>query len=127
MDNQDKIKFKYHQSEGWFWKIDLESGAKISFPIKHGFYKEMMTWKAAGNKIEEQETPEETAGRLKDEAGQALESQKSECLRLLSDTDHKANGDWPYTADIPKWIEFRKQLRIILKSDKIEKIPDKPF
>lgn len=56
-----------------------------------------------------------------------LRLQKQTLINLLNDSDKKANGDWPYIKDIPSWIEVRKKWREILKSDKIQDIPKKPF
>ena len=39
-------------------KIDIETDSQISFPKKHGLYKEMQAWIVAGYEVEERETPE---------------------------------------------------------------------
>ena len=65
MDNQDKIKFKEAEAPEWYYKIDIETGQKISFADGKGsgtgLYKEMQAWIDAGNEIELQYTAEELA------------------------------------------------------------------
>lgn len=129
MDNFDKIKFKKTENENWFIKIDLQTGEKQSFPKKHGFYQEMQAWEAAGNVIEEAETAEEKAIREAEEAETALNSQKSICIQLRRDAEYhfSPNARFKDPADVEKWRIFCDQLDVIIESNEIQEIPEKPF
>jgi hypothetical protein len=56
-----------------------------------------------------------------------LETQRAKCKILLAETDTKMVSDTPYPSDLQKWIDVRQQWRDIIKSDKIEAVPKKPF
>ncbi len=131
MDNQDKIKFKEAEAPGWFYKIDLVAGSKISFADGKGsgtgLYKEMQAWIAAGGVIEPQYTAEELAEKEAKELEQSLESQKAICQQLLNNSDKKMASDTPYPDDIPAWTVVRAQWRTIIKSNQIETIPEPLF
>lgn len=131
MDNLDKIKFKEAESSGWYYKIDLVTNQKISFANGKGsgtgLYKEMETWVAAGNVIEPQYTPEEQVQKEIDDLQNALDSQKSQCIQLLNDSEKAVSTDPPYPNDIDTWKTIRQQWRDILKMDSITNIPEKPF
>lgn len=126
MDNKN-IKFKNAESKGWFYKVDLLTGQKISFPKKHGYYAEMLAWVAAGNEIEPQFTAEELTEKEANDFGTSLESQKATCIQLLNDSEKAVSNDPPYPDDIESWKTFRASLRVILKSDQLETVPKKPF
>lgn len=129
MDNLDTIKYKEAESEGWFYKIDIASGSKQSFNSKKriGLNNEMQVWVKAGNKIEPQYTADELTQKETDDFNNAIESQKSTCIQLLDASEKAVSKDPPYPDDIEIWKEARNQWREIIKSDKIEEIPDKPF
>lgn len=56
-----------------------------------------------------------------------LTPQKSECVRLLNETEMHVSNDPPYPGDTQTWIEYRAIIRTILKSDTLQDIPPKPF
>ena len=62
MDNLESIKYK-DAGNGWYWKIDVHTGDKISFKngkgSGSGLFKEMQSWIDSGNEIEPQFTKEE--------------------------------------------------------------------
>jgi hypothetical protein len=120
------IKYKEY-GPGWWLKIDTETGQKISFPKKHGYYKEMKAWEAEGNAIEERETEAERIEREAQEAEQALQSQKSTCILYLNQSEIHVTNDPPYPDDVTAWKTARKQWRTILKSEVLQEIPPKPF
>jgi len=122
MDNLDKIKFKEAESEDWFYKIDLASDSKISFPKKHGYYQEMLAWVEAGNEIEPQFTTEELEQKEADGLKNSIKSQKSKCLRLLKESDYKLLDDFEYPDDLEQIKADRIEWKRIIKSNKIEKI-----
>lgn len=126
MDNLDKIKFK-EAGNGWYFKIDLDSGDKINFPKKHGYYKEMQAWVEAGNEIEPQYTSDELAQKESEDMQNAIESQRQNCIQLLNESEKSVSNDPPYPDDIEIWKTIREQWRDIIKSDQIESIPEKPF
>lgn len=93
-----------------------------------GFFAEKEAWVEAGGVVEDQFTATEQTAKDQAEAEQALDSQKSTCLQLLRESDYKSLSDWPYpAADKTQWKNFRTALRIIINSDQMETIPDKPF
>ena len=56
-----------------------------------------------------------------------LSPQKSECIRLLNESEIHVSTDPPYPDDAQTWKNTRKIWRQILKSNGIEEIPPKPF
>ena len=125
------IKYKKAEAKNWFYKIDIASGSKISFADGKGsgtgLYAEMLAWVAAGNEIEPQYTVEELAEKEVNDFGTALESQKATCIQLLNESEKAVSNDPPYPDDVEAWKTFRASLRVILKSDKLETVPNKPF
>lgn len=134
MDNLDTIKYKENRN-GWFVKIFLDENGNEASRLEFadgkgsgtGLFKEMQAWEEAGNEIEPQYTTEELTQKETDDFNNAIESQKSTCVQLLNETDSKLISDTPYPDDIQVWVDVRNQWRVIIKSDKIEEIPDKPF
>ena len=123
------MKYKETAAPGWIVKIDDLGNAGQSFTKqnKPGWWAEKETWEAEGNEIEPFETAEEIAAREAKEAIRAIKTQRAECQRLLDETDKTMVSDWPYPEDKAKNESFRAELRAIMKSDKIQEIPDKPF
>ena len=129
MDNLDAIKFK-HSVVGRIKKIDVLTGqvmAEFNPKKREGLNKELESWIDAGNEIEDQYTPEEQTQKDSDDAQNALDSQKSQCIQLLNDSEKSVSNDPPYPNDIETWKTARQQWRDIVKSNQIETIPDKPF
>ena len=87
----------------------------------------MMAWVKEGNEIEPQYTVEELAEKENQEAANALESQKTTCVKYLNESEMHVSADPPYPDDSQLWKNVRKQWRLIIKSDKIQEIPPKPF
>lgn len=92
----NEIKFKQGGSEAEFYKIDLATGAKISFlstakPKTSGFgmNKEMQAWVEDGNEIEEQTTPEEQAQKESEDLALAEKQIIDDAKTWLSDNDWK--------------------------------------
>jgi hypothetical protein len=56
-----------------------------------------------------------------------LSEQRSECIRLLNESEIHVSIDPPYPDDVNSWKEYRAQLREILKSEELWEIPEKPF
>ncbi len=131
MDNLDTIKFKESESEGWYYKIDVGTGRKISFAngkgCGTGLYKEMQAWTSAGNEIEPQYTPAESVQKEINDSNMSLEAQKMNCIILLNDSEMHLSNDPPYPDDVESWKTFRAQLRTIIKNNVLTTIPDKPF
>ena len=88
-------------------------------PIPDGFKKA-----CDGDKIPEDLTPYHEQRYLD---YRKLEDQRKICVKLLNDSECKVSNDPPYPADVPKWEEYRKELRAILKSNTLSGIPVKPF
>ena len=123
------MKYKHAESEGWFYTID-DNGLKSQSwhpRNKPVMFKEMQEWEAAGNKIEPQFTAEELKQKEIDDLKRALESQKQTCIQLLNESEKSVSSDPPYPDDLDKWKAFRAELRVTLKSDKMETIPERPF
>lgn len=125
---------KYKQSVGdYIKKIDVKTGSVMAeFNVKQvdrykGLIDEMNEWAARGNEIEPFETVAEINAREEQEAINALESQKQTCIHLLNESEIHVSNDPPYPNDVQSWKDARKQWRTILKSDKIQSIPAKPF
>lgn len=92
-----------------------------------GFYKEMQEWlKIQGNTIEPQYTSEELTQKEDDELQSALKGQKSQCIQILRDTLHTQSDDFDYPNDKGTWKEYRDLVKIVMRSDQLETIPDKP-
>lgn len=120
------IKYKKHESPGWWYKIDIDEDgneSRQSFDKKHGWYKEMMD---SGAPIEPLYTSEELEQKEDDDLQNALESQKSQCIQLLKDTLHTQSDDFDYPDDKGTWKTYRDQVKTVMRSGQIETIPDKP-
>ena len=129
---EDTIKFKCAGTSDTFYKIDTKTGAKISFSINskpktmgHGFTKEMEAWKNAGNEIEPQFIKQELIEKEEKDKERLLQLQKSKCILLLRETDHKVLPDAEYPEDVQQWVLLRIKWRQIYKSNIIENIPEK--
>ena len=131
MDNQDKIKYKEAEAPGWFYKIDIVAGSKISFADGKGsgtgLFQEMQAWIAAGNEVEPQYTAEELEQKEADDLDQAIENQKSQCQGFLKATDYKLLSDFEFQDDVPALKILRLEWKRIIKSDQLETVPKKPF
>jgi len=57
----------------------------------------------------------------------SLKDQNRTLINYLDLSEKHVSNDPPYPADIDKWVLYRKELRVVLKSGTIQKIPDKPF
>jgi hypothetical protein len=124
------MKYKHAESEGWYYYIDEAGNKSPSWNAKNKpvMFAQMQEWEAAGNEIEPKETAEEQTAREAAEAAQALEAQPAICKRLLDETQHTVNGDYDYPqTDVDKYKVWRVELKRIMRSDKIEIIPEKPF
>lgn len=126
------IKYK-HGDNNTFIMIDTDSGISRTFhdgkPGTFGaaMYLDMMKWESKGNEIEPLYTEQELIEKEQEEAEQALESQKKICTNLLNLSEIHVSNDPPYPDDVQLWKDWRAQIRVILKGDTIESIPDKPF
>ena len=123
------MKYKHTEAEGWYCQID-ENGLKSQSWNKKNrpvMFQEMQAWVAEGNKIEPQFTAEELKQKEIDDLKRALESQKQTCIQLLNESEKSVSSDPPYPDDFDKWKAFRAELRVTLKSDKMETIPERPF
>jgi hypothetical protein len=128
------IKFKHGESDTIFYKVDTATGQKISFSSNAkpktsgwGMNKEMQVWVAEGNTIEDQFTAEELAQKDADDQIQLLENQQQICKQNLKDTDYALLPDHEFPEDVPEIKLRRIEWKRIIKSSKIETIPDKPF
>jgi hypothetical protein len=123
------MKYKHAEAEGWYYYINDagEKGQSWSAKNRPKMYEAMMNWAAAGNEIDPRYTDEELAIKEAAAAKQALENQVAQCQRLLDETDKTMASDWPYKDDKTAWEVYRNDIRAIMKSGKIQKIPAKPF
>jgi len=123
------MKFKHAESPGYYYKIDDAGNKSPSWSQKNkpGYYQEMMDWVAEGNEIEPQFTAEELDQKIADDIKQAHEKQKSDCIRLLNESEKAVSHDPPYPDDIDAWKKYRAELRLLLKSKELGDIPKKPF
>lgn len=127
MDNFDKIKFKEAESKGWFYKVDIKTGRKVSFNASRSpLSREMKAWEDSGNTIEAQYTEPELSEKEEKERTDALESQKQTCINLLHETQHKVNGDYDFPDDVPTWLRWRGIIKNIMRGSELKQIPDKP-
>ena len=90
-----------------------------------GFWQEYLKWIDEGNVVEPQYTTKELMERAAAEAARALESQRNACLKNLGETDYKLLSDFEYQGDVPKIKALRDEWKRILKSDKLETVPEK--
>lgn len=56
-----------------------------------------------------------------------LTGQKAACQQNLKDTDYMLLSDFEYKEDLPNLLILRADWKRIIKSDKLETIPPKPF
>lgn len=110
-------------------KLDDKGNKSPSFNKKNspGLWKEMQVFIDAGGVVEPQFTPEEQEAKEALEDQQALESQKSTCIRNLNDTDYKLLEDFEYPEDVAKIKADRLEWKRIVKSDKLETVPENTF
>ncbi len=56
-----------------------------------------------------------------------LTGQISECIKLLDHSEIHVSNDPPYPDDVNAWKIARAKWRVVLKSDKIKVIAERPF
>ncbi len=117
MDNLDKIKFKEAEAPGWYYKIDIETGNKISFADGRGsgagLYKEMENWVDAGGKIDPKYTSEELTEKEAREKVNLHNSFMDERKRRLIEADKWELSSILILIDktIEEVIEYKELLR----------------
>ena len=77
-----------------------------------------------GDRIPEDITPYHEPRYIKSEA---VRLQRSECGRLLKETDCKVSEHTKYPADVTKWKTYREELWTIQDSEELCEMPSKPF
>lgn len=119
-------RYKHGPAEGEYILIFPDGSQTASWNARNkpGFYKEMID---SGVEIEPWETDAERAAREAAEATQALQAQRDTCISALDDSEIHVSADPPYPDDQPLWLSYRAELRKILKSGIIQKIPPAPF
>lgn len=124
------MNYKYSNA-GWIKKIDGDSITEFNpnQPERYdGHIKDMNDWLAEGNEIESFETAEEIMVREAGEAKQALEDQKQTCKNLIEKTQYIVNGDCDYPSDdIAECKTWRIKIKSIMRSGKIQEIPERKY
>ena len=83
-----------------------------------------MEWEGPGSAPTDEECEQWEAERI---AYLELETQHSEAIRLLDESEKKVSSDPAYPDDVPEWKTYRAKLRAIVRSDTLQTIPEKPF
>ena len=84
----------------------------------------ILIWNGPGEKPTQEQLEQWEQERI---SAVALRDQRSSCIKLLDESECKVSDDPPYPEDVAAWKTVRAQWRTILKSDKIQEIPPKPF
>ena len=123
------MKYKNGSTEGEYHFIDDAGNKTASFNKKNspGRFAEMQAWIKEGNEIEPKFTAEELVEKEVADKIHALEAQKQTCQTLLDNSDKRMVSDWPYPDDKAKNENYRKELRFVMGSSDIQKIPTDPF
>jgi hypothetical protein len=123
------MKFKYAESEGWYYQIDDLGNQGQSWNAKNRpqLEKDRLAWLEAGNEMLPRYSDEEIAQQEIEKAEQALESQRQKCQALLDKSDKRMVSDWPYPADKAQNETYRAALRACMSSEEIQDIPTDPF